>query len=358
MRIAVLTNAYPPDARGGAGRIAFLQVEALRAQGHEVCVWVTSLEWTSRSVVARLWVHLRDLWWTHPHATEIRAWKPEVLLTHNLTGAGFATPKHIQADGVRWVHVLHDVQLFYPPGLLRDASSVSCLERVVTFLRRPVFGRPDALISPTQWLLDAHARRGWGAGSERSVIPNPAPNKHGTKKITWGDPVRILCVSAQMSPEKGSEVLRGLMKDAPRPVAWRIIGKGASVFQEAPRSAGSSCKTSEEQTADEILTEMSAADLLLVPSQIEENQPTVLLEAFACGLPVVAQAKGGIPETLGTAGLTVASNNPADWWQTIEALFAEPRAKWASAAETAWERHAPESVVKALSEVLRSNKKI
>ena len=42
---------------------------------------------------------------------------------------------------------------------------------------------------------------------------------------------------------------------------------------------------------------MNAAELVCVPSIIE-GQPNVILEAFACGIPVVASRVGGIPELI------------------------------------------------------------
>jgi glycosyltransferase involved in cell wall biosynthesis len=357
MRIAVLTNAYPPQARGGAGRIAALQVELLRRQGHEVRVWTTSLGWTVCPAWKRLGFHLRDLGWIHPVAKEIIDWKPETLLTHNLTGAGFRTPSALQRQGICWLHVLHDVQLFHPVGLLQNEQPVSVLQRVVTSLRKPIFGQPDVVISPTDWLLQAHARRGWFQGCERVVVPNPAPESTVAETRGWGTPLKLLFVG-RVSPDKGKNVLLSLMQSAPCPVVWQVVGAGATALQTVVLPVGSSLTAFEETTPEIVLEHMRTADALLVLSQIEENQPTVLLEAFASGLPAVAQAKGGILETLGSAGLVVHSSEASDWWRAIEKLTAEPRAVWSARAIETWKRHAPERVVEVLLGLLKSNKKI
>ncbi len=364
MRIAVLTNAYPPHARGGAGRIAALQVELFQAAGHEVRVWSASLEWTGYSFLRRALFHLRDLVWLHPAADEIVAWRPDVLITHNLTGVGFRTPSGIQRaffakthQNLRWVHVLHDVQLFHPLGLLSDESSITFLQRLVTCIRRIVFKKPDAVVSPTKWLLEAHTRRGWFEGVEQRIIPNPAPQGEAGLSYDWHDPLRVLFVG-RVTPDKGSELLKELMKTANRPIAWQIIGAQSDALTKGECAPGSTLTVQPESSSDVVLQAMREADVLLVPSQIEENQPTVILEAFARGLPAIGQAKGGIPETIGEAGLVVKGSTSSDWLAVLKQLTSFPRPIWSARATAAWQRHAPERVGEELLNVVKSNKKI
>ena len=309
MRIAVITNAYPPKARGGAGRIAAMQVELLRARGHEVRVWGTELEWTKYSSILRLWFHARDLWWSPTCLPEIQAWEPEIVLSHNLTGVGWQTPRRLQAHGARWAHVLHDVQLFEPSGRLHHEAPLSFLQRCITWLRRPFFGRPDLIVSPTEWLLRAHLRRGWFRGASHTIIPNPAPEATLRTSDAWQQPLRLLFVG-RVSPEKGSELLLRLMTSVQRSVTWTIVG---AQDEHVTLPVRENLRVLGEQDTNQVLQAMSEADVLLVLSQIAENQPTVILEALAVGLPVMTTATGGSPETLGRAGLVVPSSQVTEW---------------------------------------------
>ena len=45
--------------------------------------------------------------------------------------------------------------------------------------------------------------------------------------------------------------------------------------------------------------------LLLVPSVTDEGHPRVIVEAFANGIPVIANRIGGIPESIGAAGIMI-----------------------------------------------------
>jgi glycosyltransferase involved in cell wall biosynthesis len=73
-------------------------------------------------------------------------------------------------------------------------------------------------------------------------------------------------------------------------------------------------------TDAEVLGLMQSATLLLVPSDYE-GQPMVVLEALACGLPVLANTSlGSLPETAALAELNVQS-----WVNAIEPFLQHPQ---------------------------------
>lgn len=348
MRLAILTNAYPPDARGGAGQIAWLQVEGLRARGHEVQVWHVPLAWSHQSIVRRLGHHLYDLIKPHECIGEILAWKPDRLLTHNLTGIGFSIPKQIQKEGIPWVHVLHDVQLFEPSGQISRWDAITAWQRMWSTLRASALGKPNAVISPTQNLLTAHKRRGFFLEVPTVVIPNPAPPLWRSKRARH-QPLRALFVG-RWSSEKGARLLEVLWSGATTSlIEWHLIGPGTNDLVP-PLGVGYG-----SQDVSQILARMREVDVLCVPSQLMENQPTVLLEAMSQGLPVIASQQAGIEETLGAAGVLCNPVDVSSWERALDNLIREDDAAYqmrVTKMYDAWSRHEASKVLQRVEEVL------
>src|SRR3989338_6708462 len=152
MKIAIVSNLYPPFARGGAEQIARRVAQELHVRGHEVFVLSTKPYDGWRSFYAQvsernpeevyrffprnlyhvlndyrhtfpvraLW-HLIDLWSPFPAIELARLLdeeKPDVVITHNLKGLGLQVARAIRRAKIRHVHTLHDVQLSIPSGLL------------------------------------------------------------------------------------------------------------------------------------------------------------------------------------------------------------------------------------------------
>jgi glycosyltransferase involved in cell wall biosynthesis len=195
---------------------------------------------------------------------------------------------------VRWIHVLHDVQLFEPSGALVDATPFTAWQKFWSGLRRRALKNPDLVISPTAWLLEQHMRRGFFHGIKSEVLPNPAPPVSFAMRAASSEPKLFFLGHTK---GKGGEFVDQLAKRISYPI-HRIVS--------APN--------------EEVIEAMRNADIFLFPSQVVENQPTALLEAASLGLPVIASDVGGVRETLKGAGIVLPKDNIQAWIDAIEFL--------------------------------------
>jgi glycosyltransferase involved in cell wall biosynthesis len=69
---------------------------------------------------------------------------------------------------------------------------------------------------------------------------------------------------------------------------------------------------------------LSASDILVLPS-LSEGRPNVILEAFACEVPVVATNVGGVPELMinGKTGYLVPAKNPMELSEKVNKLLVD-----------------------------------
>lgn len=316
MNIAVITNDYPPTHRGGAGVIAEKQVEGLRERGHIVRVWHERAAWLDAAMPIRLIRHLVDIFPRNTIVRDIVAFKPDLIISHNLTGLGFGTPNAVaKHSGSAWFHVLHDVQLFEPSGSLSDEARVTLWQKGWSKLRRRFFGDPDLILSPTVWLAAEHERRGWFNNVLKEILPNPGLPQDFVLRHPHR-PIKILFLGG-LSEAKGYPLVKRLAKSLGSDFEMHVAGNDKSEQIQGITFHG-------RLTPEKVLEKMGEADLLLVPSRIAENQPTVILEAAAAGLPVVASDIGGIPETLDGAGILCPPRD-VEAWKSAILRFGDPR---------------------------------
>lgn len=151
-------------------------------------------------------------------------------------------------------------------------------------------------------------------------------------------------------PEKGLHLLMQSLDTVSVP--WRVLFVGSGPMEKelrewAARSAGRA-RIVTGVKHDEVPEYVNAMDLLCAPSQTapnwREQLGRMLLEAFACGVPVIASDSGEIPYVIGDAGLVVGESDGAGWVNAISRMLSEPalRAEYAAKgraraeAEFAW----------------------
>ena len=102
-------------------------------------------------------------------------------------------------------------------------------------------------------------------------------------------------------------------------------------------------------------------DIFVLPSTNPDPLPTVVLEAMACGKPVVGYRHGGVCEMVaeGTNGLLATPNQPAELSKVIQELVEDPEKRnqfGQASVERQRELFSLESYIKNFSELYKSNK--
>ncbi len=134
------------------------------------------------------------------------------------------------------------------------------------------------------------------------------------------------CV-ALIRPRKGIEVLldaMAVLRAEELPVRLRVVGPFESAAYETQlkdRAGRLGIADGVEWTG--FLSDVNAAlrqfDLLVLPSLFGEGLPMVVLEAMACGVPVVGTRVEGVPEAIGDGqdGVLARPNDPPDLARAI-----------------------------------------
>ena len=331
MRIAILTNAFPPQSWGGAAKIAYNQALSFLDQGFEVCVWTpepypehkaaveiktfkpqTSIKFAElgkHSQPSRLFFHLEDLGVNLDAVEQIRNWKPDILLTHNLTGCGWSSPKILQKTGVKWIHLLHDIQAYEPSGQMFFNEKDNLLKKLWRWFwvnrRKSSLGNPDAIVSPSNWLLSEHVKYGLILETKGKVIPNPLPVSSDYDEIVFDEHPTLIFVG-RLEADKGFDLLLQAWESVKTSIPdsrLKVIGTGSM------RSRLSKKDTRIEYLGaldhQEVMQQIKNSNSLVFTSRLQENYPTVLLEALSLRKNIVAHDVGGVGELLNGYGYLV-----------------------------------------------------
>lgn len=322
-RVLIVHSAY--QQRGGEDSVVDAELALLRDAGHEVALYRRDNAEVER--MGRLQLAAETLWSRRTGAeidAEIDRFAPDVIHVHNTMP--LVSPSVYWAAARRRVPVvqtLHNFRLMCPQGMLLREQSVC-----------------EDCVGHVPWRAVAHrCYRGSVAGSavlastvtlhraigtyRRRVTRYIALNRFCRDKFVEGGlpPERIRIKPnfldmdtpavpperdgglfvGRLSIEKGVHVLARALGADP---SLRVSVVGTGELDDATRAAFGD-RLLGFKPLPEILARMQRAAYLVLPSIWYENFPRTIVEAYACGLPVIASRLGALPEIVrdGETGL-------------------------------------------------------
>lgn len=351
MKILIGHNFYQQP--GGEDQVYNAEAELLRQQGNHVVEFtrhnddvhsMTSLELASNSLWSKqTYTTLRQL---------LRSFQPDVAHFHNTFPLlSPSTYYACAAERVPIVQTLHNYRLICPNALLlRNGAICEDCVQSRTFLpavKHSCYRGSRAASITVATMLGLHHYIGTytrmvshyialsnfargkfvtsGLPADRiSVKPNFLPSDPG---IGNGAGNFVLYVG-RLGAEKGIDLLIEAWKHVKDPELFLyIVGDGPLAEQVRSASTESNrIRWLGPQPRGMVMDLMKQAKLLLFPSICYEGMPLAIIEAYACGLPVVSSRMGSMVEMVGegVTGFLFHPGDPGDLRKSVEFALSNP----------------------------------
>ncbi|MEH0974539.1 glycosyltransferase, partial [Micromonospora sp. CPCC 205546] len=364
MRIVVAHNRYREAQPSGENTIVDAEIAQLTAAGVEVLPFIRSSdEIPSMSKSAKALLPISPIW--APRAQEdlsrlITERRPDVLHLHNpypLISPWIVRTAH--RHGVPVVQTVHNYRqvcssgLYFRDGMIcqdcrgralgvpaivhrcyRGSRAQSALMATTLAVHRGTWRSVDRFVALTSAVAD-HLRD-YGIPAERIVVkPNGIPDPGAPAPLGDG-----FLYMARLSPEKGLGLLLDAWRRHPdgalgplriagdgelRPLAEAAAAERADVTYLGPLDRAG------------VRAAVEASAVIIAASTWHDVLPTVIIEAFSAGRPVLGTALGGIPylvgadaprEPAGTGPAAVATAAPGQGRVALPTGVAAGEAGW------------------------------
>lgn len=151
------------------------------------------------------------------------------------------------------------------------------------------------------------------------------------KSLGWEvDGAPVVGYLGRFTPEKGLPLLQRMLDGLAVP--WRALFVGTGPLEPSLRAwacaHGERVRICTAVRHAEVPRYLNAMDVLCAPSQTtprwREQFGRMLIEAFACGVPVIGSDSGEVPHVIGNAGIIVGEQDEAGWRRALAELFESP----------------------------------
>lgn len=147
--------------------------------------------------------------------------------------------------------------------------------------------------------------------------------------------VKTVGFMGRLTEEKGLRIFLNAVEQLPAQQAWQVLILGDGPLREEIQKWVVQKKMQNRfflklMKHEEIPQILPTMDLLLCPSQTmpfwREQFGRMIIEGFACGVPVMASDSGEIPFVVGEAGIVLPEKDQALWTQTLlQTLFSDEK---------------------------------
>ena len=217
----------------------------------------------------------------------IDTFRPDVVWTQ-LEGAR-AILEFAKRKGVQGILFVHDAE--FDPADLRAigdlGSHVVCSSRFLARKAREVIRREVGVVYPCP---ETH----FGVTGDR--------NGH----ITMINPHRVKGIATFIEIAKRLPKERFLLVES-----WKLNDQDAAALN---RQIAEVANIRYIRRVPDMRQIYGQTRLMLVPSMWEEGFGMVAIEAQSCGIPVIASARGGLPESVGDGGVLIEEYRSVDAW--------------------------------------------
>ncbi|NDP47665.1 MAG: glycosyltransferase, partial [Sulfuriferula multivorans] len=330
-RVLIAHNAY--QHRGGEDSVVEAEIALLRSHGHVVETYFRSND--DVAAMSSLSLARHTLWsnrTSHELAKLIRRFKPDVIHVHN-TFPLMSPSLYWAAEraGIPVVQTLHNFRLMCLNALFLREGKVceDCMGKLPwRGVARACYRGSHTASAALAGMLALH--RGLGTYQNKvaryialngfcrdKFIEGGLPAERVEVKPNFVDfdappltaRVGMLFVG-RLSVEKGVATLAEAMAVLPD-MSLRVAGDGP---EEELLAGVAGIARLGSMPSEAVRQEMACAVALVVPSIWYENFPRTIVEAFACGLPVIASRIGALADivTDGVTGLLFEPANARD----------------------------------------------
>jgi glycosyltransferase involved in cell wall biosynthesis len=354
MRVLLVHNYYQQP--GGEDEIFRAEARLLRAAGHDVLEHTrTNDDIQLQGPVSRLRVAVGTIW-AGGEADQIAAtigrFNPDVVHFHNtfplISPAGYHACHRM---GVAVVQTLHNYRLSCPAAThLRDgrvctecsdkslvrsvghacyrgSRSATATVAAMLAIHRGLntwTNRVDAYIVMNEFARERFLASGL-PGDRLFIKPNFVEPDPGPRSAP-GDGALFV---GRLSAEKGVATLVRAWHLLSEPPTLTILGGGPEHTALQTQAAGrSGIHFRGHQSRVEVTQAMKAAQFLVFPSVWFEGLPMTILEAFACGVPVIASRLGTMADLImdRRTGLHFTAGDARDLADKVEWAATHPEA--------------------------------